>query len=219
MITAAQLRAARGLLDWTRGELADAAKISPETVKNIEHGTFRPQEQTAEAIVRAFAAHDVRFTENEGVQISKETVRTFVGKQGYGQFLDDIASTMQNGGKTRQFNFSDNIISNYAGDHIDAYVKKMQEITNLDAQCLVPEGDMNFPVKHCVYKWLKKVHQDSIPYFLYGNKIAMLASGSNEEMVWVSIYSETLAKAFLSQFEIYWEQAELIHPKNKMAKL
>src|SRR6202012_3205205 len=54
MITAAQLRAARGLLDWTRADLAKAANISPETVKNIEHGTFKPQENTAEAIVKAF---------------------------------------------------------------------------------------------------------------------------------------------------------------------
>src|SRR5580704_17675732 len=43
MITAAQLRAARGLLDWTRADLAKAANSSPETVKNIEHGTFKPQ--------------------------------------------------------------------------------------------------------------------------------------------------------------------------------
>jgi hypothetical protein len=33
----AQLRAARGLVDWTRKELASCAAISPETVKNIEH--------------------------------------------------------------------------------------------------------------------------------------------------------------------------------------
>src|SRR5947209_8792214 len=102
-LTAAQLRAARGLLDWTRTDLAKAANISPETVKNIEHGTFRPQEQTADAIVKAFAAHDVRFTENEGVQKSRELLKSFVGEKGYLDFLDDIYNTMRNGGKTCQF--------------------------------------------------------------------------------------------------------------------
>ncbi|MGE3622910.1 MAG: helix-turn-helix transcriptional regulator, partial [Bdellovibrionales bacterium] len=106
MITAAQLRAARGLLDWTRADLAKAANISPETVKNIEHGTFRPQENTAEAIRRAFAVHDVIFTDDEGVRKKRELVRTFLGKAGYIEFLDDILNTMQNGGNTRQFNFS-----------------------------------------------------------------------------------------------------------------
>src|SRR5271170_5384180 len=75
MITAAQLRAARGLLDWTRADLAKAANISPETVKNIEHGTFRPQEQTAEQIIRAFGAHDVKFTAEEGVRKANKSVK------------------------------------------------------------------------------------------------------------------------------------------------
>src|ERR1700761_6106596 len=90
MITAAQLRAARGLLDWTRTELAKAANISPETVKNIEHGTFRPQETTAEQIRKAFAAHDVVFTENEGVQIKKDAVIKYDGVEGFKRFMDDV---------------------------------------------------------------------------------------------------------------------------------
>src|SRR5882757_9483274 len=90
MITAAQLRAARGLLDWTRADLAKAANISPETVKNIEHGTFKPQENTAEAIVQAFAVHSVKFTDNEGVQILHDTVLKFEGFDGFRKFMDDV---------------------------------------------------------------------------------------------------------------------------------
>src|SRR5271154_50774 len=90
MITAAQLRAARGLLDWTRTDLAKAANISPETVKNIEHGTFRPQEQTADAIVKAFGAHDVEFTDDEGVRRHKDTVTKYEGTDGFKKFMDDV---------------------------------------------------------------------------------------------------------------------------------
>src|SRR5271154_2814895 len=90
MITAAQLRAARGLLDWTRTDLAKAANISPETVKNIEHGTFRPQEQTADAIIKAFGVFDVEFMENEGVRRRKDTVIKFEGRDGFRQFIDDV---------------------------------------------------------------------------------------------------------------------------------
>src|ERR1700733_6155402 len=90
MITAAQLRAARGLLDWTRNELAEAAKVSPETIKNIEHGVFRPQEQTAEAIIRAFAMQHVEFTEDEGVRLRKDSVTRFEGTEGFKKLMDDI---------------------------------------------------------------------------------------------------------------------------------
>jgi len=61
MITPEQLRAARGLLDWTRTELAKAANLSPETIKNVEHGTFRPSEPTCESLLHTFARHNVEF--------------------------------------------------------------------------------------------------------------------------------------------------------------
>src|ERR1700677_765206 len=95
MITAAQLRAARGLLDWTRSDLAKAANISPETIKNIEHGTFRPQENTAEAITRAFAAHDVEFTGHEGVQLRRDSVVRLEGTEGFKRFIDDVYAAAQ----------------------------------------------------------------------------------------------------------------------------
>ncbi|MGE3623134.1 MAG: hypothetical protein AB7H77_04580, partial [Bdellovibrionales bacterium] len=117
-----------------------------------------------------------------------------------------------------QFNFSDSLIATYGGDRLDEYVKKMQTIPNLDARCLVPEGDTNFPAKHCVYKWLRKVHKDAIPYFLYGNKVAVLASGKDEDMSWVSISSESLSKAYLNHFDVYWEQAESAPVQNRSVK-
>jgi len=60
-ITPDLLRAARGLLDWTRTELAQAAQLSPETIKNVEHGTFRPSEPTCESLLQTFSRHNVEF--------------------------------------------------------------------------------------------------------------------------------------------------------------
>lgn len=218
MITAAQLRAARGLVDWTRNELAKAANVSPETIKNIEHGIFRPQEETSERIIRTFAARNVVFTEGEGVKISKELVRTFVGQKGYVEFLEDICETMAAGGYTYQFNFSDSIFANYGGGYSKIYAERMAGVSSLDARCLVPEGDSNFPVKHCKYRWLSRAYKDSIPYFIYNNKNIFLTSGEGEELTLVSIYSESLAKAYRHQFEIFWEKSEQISLKNKVVR-
>src|SRR5271170_1742779 len=97
IITGAQLRAARGLLDWTRTDLAKAANISPETVKNIEHGTFRPQEQTADAIIKTFASHDVVFTDNEGVMLQRDSVTRYEGPQEFRKFMDNVYETANRG--------------------------------------------------------------------------------------------------------------------------
>ncbi len=61
IITSEQLRAARGFMDWSRGELGEAASISPETVKNIEFGIFSPQPGTQAAILQAFADNGIQF--------------------------------------------------------------------------------------------------------------------------------------------------------------
>jgi len=206
-LTARQIKAARSLLDWSQDDLADTAQLSVATIRKIESGHISPRGSTKNAIRKAFSQHDVFFTENEGVQITKELVKTFIGSKGYLQFLDDIYNTVKEGGITRQFNFSDAIISTHGGKQLDEYVEKMGAVKNLDARCLVPEGDQNFPVKHCVYKWLKKVHKNAIPYFLYGNKVAMLTSPAGKEMVWVVIHSESLSKAFALQFDTYWVEA------------
>ena len=61
IITPEQLRGARGFMDWSRAELAEAASVSPETIKNIEFGTFDPQPGTLAAILQAFADNGIQF--------------------------------------------------------------------------------------------------------------------------------------------------------------
>ncbi|MBI1273978.1 MAG: helix-turn-helix domain-containing protein [Alphaproteobacteria bacterium] len=208
MPSPAQLRAARGLLDWTRADLAKAASISPETIKNIEHGTFRPQESTAEAIVRAFRARDVEFTENEGVQKHKELVKTYIGHEGYKQVLDDIFDAMKTeGGITRHFNFSDNLMENFTSAYSKAHLDRMGTIKNLDAKCLIPYGDTNFAAKYGEYRWLRKDHTHALPYYLFGNHVIFYMKASAEDVMIVSIYSEQLIKSLIQQFDAFWQEA------------
>ena len=61
IITPEQLRAARGFMDWSRVKLGEAASISPETVKNIEFGTYYPQPSTLATILQAFADNGIQF--------------------------------------------------------------------------------------------------------------------------------------------------------------
>jgi len=60
-----QLRAARGLLDWSRNELAQKAGTSAETIKNIEHGIYVPKKETIAAIVEILLRHGIQFVHYE----------------------------------------------------------------------------------------------------------------------------------------------------------
>ena len=54
MITPAQCRAARGLLEWSQSELAHQARVGIVTVHQLEAGISRPRNATLEVIRRAF---------------------------------------------------------------------------------------------------------------------------------------------------------------------
>lgn len=59
MIDAAQMRAARGLLNWTQRELAERSGASLATIKNVEAAVRDTRVGTLRAIQEAFEAAGV----------------------------------------------------------------------------------------------------------------------------------------------------------------
>ena len=61
MITAAQCRAARGLIAWSQQDLAQRAGIGTVAVHQLENGTSSPRRATLDVVRRAFEAAGVEF--------------------------------------------------------------------------------------------------------------------------------------------------------------
>lgn len=72
-MTSAQMRAARGLLNWTVRDLAERAGVHRNTVSNIETGAYAGAPETLEAIRRALEKAGVEFTNSNqpGVRLKK----------------------------------------------------------------------------------------------------------------------------------------------------
>ena len=66
MITAAQSRAARGLLAWTQKELAARAGVGIVTVQQLEAQISQPRRATLDVIRRAFEAAGVELIDENG---------------------------------------------------------------------------------------------------------------------------------------------------------
>ena len=64
LIYAAQIRAARGLLNWSQGELAERAGVSKQSVTRIENGTMDPRFSTMTALHEAIRAAGVEMAED-----------------------------------------------------------------------------------------------------------------------------------------------------------
>jgi transcriptional regulator with XRE-family HTH domain len=80
MILASQVRAARGLLNWSQAELAKAAAVGESTVRNFEAGRSTPMGNNLAAIQRALEAAGVEFIDGgqPGVRLSA-TIPSYTG--------------------------------------------------------------------------------------------------------------------------------------------
>jgi hypothetical protein len=77
MITASQCRAARGLLNWTQQELADAAHIGVATVRVFEGNGAGTRQSTLMLLQGALESAGVEFTNGEhpGVRLMRPATR------------------------------------------------------------------------------------------------------------------------------------------------
>jgi transcriptional regulator with XRE-family HTH domain len=66
MITPSQCRAARGLLDWTQQELAEAARIGVATIRLFEGEAAESRHATLAVLRRAFELAGVEFIDENG---------------------------------------------------------------------------------------------------------------------------------------------------------
>jgi len=66
MVTAAQCRAARGLLDWSQQELADRAGLGIVTIRQIEADITEPRRATLAVLQQAFERAGIEFIDENG---------------------------------------------------------------------------------------------------------------------------------------------------------
>jgi transcriptional regulator with XRE-family HTH domain len=218
LISAAQLRAARGLLDWTRSELSKASGVSPETIKNIEHGIFNPTEVTVQALLNTFATHDVEFNEHDGVRKYQQAVKMFGGVEGFKKFMDDVylaaqdASVVIDGDKPICVsNVDDRLFVEHLGDYANIHKQRMNDLKNVKVRVLIREQDdfMVSGASYLEYRWNPKQGVSNVPFYVYGDKFALIMFGEKPSPQVVVISSPLVSKAYREQFEMLWQNSRV----------
>jgi transcriptional regulator with XRE-family HTH domain len=66
VVTPAQCRAARGLIEWSQRELAEHAGVGIVTIRQLEAGSHEPRRATLEVVRQALEAAGVEFIDENG---------------------------------------------------------------------------------------------------------------------------------------------------------
>jgi transcriptional regulator with XRE-family HTH domain len=73
LVTSAQIRAARGLLDWTVRDLAERSGVHRDMVSKTETGAYAGAPATLEAIRRTLEYAGVEFTNSDAPGVRLRT--------------------------------------------------------------------------------------------------------------------------------------------------
>jgi DNA-binding XRE family transcriptional regulator len=207
-------------MDWSRGDLSKASKISQETIKNIEHGIFRPQEVTENALIRAFSMNGVEFTEDDGVRKSQSKVFTYEGSDGLKKFLDDVFETTRQlctCGKTDKIScishVDDKFFLKHLGDYAQVHVERMNKIEACKTRILIEDKPYSYTDEerrtssYREYKQHPYETRGNVPFYVYGDKLAILIFDESKPPKIVVIPSKLVASAYREQFDLMWKTA------------
>lgn len=207
-ITTAQIRGARGILNWSQQDLAQRTGISATSIGAIENNQTTPRESTLSTIRKTFESGGIEFIGLDGVRLRTGDVRTYIGKEGFIEFYDDIYETVRNAeNEILVSNVDERAFVKTLGDYAHVHVDRIKALGNVHYKILVKEGDTYIPGSgYAEYRWIPKELFASVPFYVYGNKLAIMIF-DNEPSV-ILLQYPSIAEAYRVQFYDMWQRAK-----------
>lgn len=218
MISTAQIRGARAILNWSQSDLSERTGISATSIGSIENGQSVPRESTIFLIQKAFENSGIEFIGLNGVKQRTGEVWTYQGRTGFHDFYDDIYETCKDDPvEVLVSNVDEREFMKWLGDDAVAdHVAKMRQIEGLSYKILIREGDDYYlaSADYAQYRWMPKEQFASVPFYVYGKKLAILLFDSEPTVIVLNY--PAVAHAYRSQFAALWEASKVPPEKDKI---
>jgi DNA-binding XRE family transcriptional regulator len=195
MIDNEKIRAARGFLNWTQGDLARSTGISKSSIANIEAGRVEPEVRTLKKIEACFSEHGIFFSAN-GVE-KREFVLT--NYKDYMDVLADVERTVPPGGEVL-FHCADDRRSS------PAVSRKLTEMraTGYRFRSTICAGNTTILGDIADYRWIPEDYfAGSEICVIYGDKYMQHVPGKTDHN-FVVMKSAVHTEVMRRQFEYWW---------------
>lgn len=202
-----QIRAARAMLNWSQTDLAEAAGVSKDTVKNYESGNNQPNISTLTKLSNALESNGLDIFTG-GVQWRKKEVLIFKGQNGFHKFYDYIYEEVQKTQQTELYvcNVDERLFMQWGSSIIEKHTERMKEL-NATYKILIRHGDNYFVAsEYAKYKWLPDQFFSTIPYYVFGDRVALILF--QDEPVIYTLPEREIMLAYKQQFDALWQLSE-----------
>ena len=207
MITVAQIKAARGLLEWNQAQLAHATGLHLNAISNVERRRGSPRAESMALIQQAFEREEIRFIGLSGVELVPEQldIRKFSGAGFIRALTDDLLTSLTGPRDELLSVLSDEKLFDLEPEQNSRYYRakaksKFRQRVILNAQTSTIYGDRN------EYRMLPAAVLGAISYNIYGDKLALINWSRHEVVV---IRNQSVAEMFRKQFNYFWEQGKV----------
>ncbi len=225
-ITTAQIRGARGILNWSQADLAERTGISATSIGSIENGQSTPRATTLQTIQKAFEDSGMEFIGLEGIRTRSDYIQTFKGEDGFSSFLDDVYQTATKYGtkETPVEVFLSNVdhenwIKWMGPEKWENHTKRMTENRGImDVRIITKNNDWNFPAAaYSQYKWFpEKIFNDK-SFYSYHDKLAFLNFKENDVEIMI-IQKMPFAEGYRNLFRMAWDNVAITPPEQNIRK-
>jgi len=208
-LKARQIKAARALLDWSQEDLAKVSGLSIATIRKLELGNISPRGKTNEHICHSFEDAGLEFIDPNGVRQRPEEIFVYHGETGFGDFWDDVyevsrrtcQDVIQVWPSARQII---KVIGKYRAPHAERMIAIQDRVK---VKCILTEDSEYHPSVYVEHRFLSRHFVDSVPFYVYGDKYAIIPEVADDNTKIIVIQSRTAAQAFRRQFKSMWERA------------
>lgn len=216
MVNSDQCRAARGMLNWTQHDLANATGISKTSIVRFEQGGSDLKSNTLEIIQKTFENADIIFPDEYGVRRKTDHVEILQGTDAANKLWDNIYLSLKaTGGEVLITNVDEKKGLELDKSILLEHLKRLQE-SNIRERLLSCEGDTNFLMPKEYYRWVSKEMFDyGTTTYIYDNKVALQLW--NNAMIML-VHSKVAFEAEKKRFEQIWKNAKIPTSSKKAPK-
>lgn len=213
---AAQIKAARAYLDWSQEDLAHATGLAINTIRNLELGYISPREKTVNVIRQAVEKAGIEFMEPAGVRPRMDEIKIFDGGNSCDDLLDDIIQTARKtDGEIAVIVPTQEMLARALGVTGHNDLDRLKRLENAAVvKCLLFNAiEPPYPVPAFSFRVAPMNEITPTPYFVYGNKHALVMNEHNSRFRFVVFTLPGLAHTYRAHFHAVWENAEPLNMK------
>jgi transcriptional regulator with XRE-family HTH domain len=206
MISPEQVRAARAWIKWSQGELAEATKLSPNTIYNLERGDAISLPKLRQ-VQRALENIGFEFNDNQSIKRRTDDARTYEGIGSNDLFYDDLLTTLKvSGGDVAVVIKSQDALIKVLGISDRQRLERMDQISKYaKIKCLLWETEhYSLFLKDCEVKVTSNPPYCPLYCFLYGAKTAVVF-GKDREYCYQVFNSADINRKNRDYFDCCWK--------------